>query len=81
MLEPACWRRREHCTGHLRFADAGRRVAGATDRTPLAELERRHIERVLDAEKGTRAAAERSLPLSSLYQHLKISASTPGYRS
>ena len=60
---------------HLRFETGQAMAAGGGDglHLTLEELERRHIERVLDLEKGhVVAAAERlGIPRSTLYQKLK----------
>jgi DNA-binding NtrC family response regulator len=71
---------------HLRFegAPAAALASGADDlHFTLAELERRHIERVLEREKGHVVAAAESLgiPRSTLYQKLKELGIDPaGYR-
>ncbi|HEV8628754.1 MAG TPA: sigma-54 dependent transcriptional regulator [Thermoanaerobaculia bacterium] len=71
---------------HLRFETAGATTVASGNDGPhltLEELERRHIERVLDHEKGhVVAAAERlGIPRSTLYQKLKAYGIDPaGYR-
>jgi DNA-binding NtrC family response regulator len=70
---------------HLRFETGAPLPAAGTDgpHLTLEELERRHIERVLDHEKGhVVAAAERlGIPRSTLYQKLKAFGIDPaGFR-
>ena len=70
---------------HLRFETGQVVAAGSADglHLTLEELERRHIQRVLDLEKGhVVAAAERlGIPRSTLYQKLKEYGIDPaGYR-
>jgi transcriptional regulator of acetoin/glycerol metabolism len=57
----------------LRFEPAASEEGGSEEGLTLEEMERRHIERVLQAEQGKVEAAARRLgiPRSSLYQKIK----------